>query len=142
MTRRELREHLMKELFLREFYDEEEYARQCELYRESLEEVSEEDAAWLAEKADAVGKQIPALDDAINHISEGWKTKRMGKVDLTILRLAYFEMLSGGEVPVKVAINEAVELAKLYGGDESPSFVNAILGKLSRAMPGAEAPEE
>ena len=53
MTRRELREHLMKELFLREFYDKEEYADQCALYRESLEEVSEEEAAWLAEKAAA-----------------------------------------------------------------------------------------
>ena len=139
MTRRELREHLMKELFLREFHSEEEYADQCELYRESLEDLSEEDAAWLKAKAEQISMQIPELDAAINGISEGWKTRRMAKVDLTILRLAYSEMLSGGEVPLKVAINEGVELAKLYGGEDSSAFVNAILGKLARKMP---APDE
>ncbi len=139
MTRRELREHLMKELFLREFHSEEEYADQCGLYRESLEDLSEEDAAWLKARAEQISAQIPELDAAINSISEGWKTRRMAKVDLTILRLAYSEMLSGGEVPLKVAINEGVELAKIYGGEDSSAFVNAILGKLARKMP---APDE
>ena len=55
----------------------------------------------------------------------------MGKVDLTIIRLALFEMLYDDEVPTGVAINEAVELAKRYGSDESPSFVNGILAKLA-----------
>jgi N utilization substance protein B len=55
----------------------------------------------------------------------------MGKVDLTILRLAVFEMKFDEEIPVKVAINEAVELAKKFGGEESPSFINGVLAKLA-----------
>ena len=54
----------------------------------------------------------------------------MGKVDLTLIRLAVYEMLYEEDVPAKVAINEAVELAKMYGTDNSPSFVNGVLAKL------------
>ena len=56
----------------------------------------------------------------------------MGKVDLTILRLAVYEMKLDEDIPVKVAINEAVELAKKFGGDESPAFVNGVLAKIAR----------
>ena len=137
MTRRELREHVMKELFLREFYAAEEYPGQCALYREELTEVSEEELAELTAKALAIAEAIPQLDADINQVSEGWKTRRMGKIDLTILRLAYYEMCEEEHtVPVRVAINEAVELAKTYGGEDSPAFVNAILGKLARRMEG------
>ena len=138
MTRREMREHVMKELFLKEFYNEEEYAEQCERYREDLEGATEEELAELKEKAARIAELVPEMDAEINEVSEGWKTRRMGKVDLTILRLACFEMKQDNQVPVRVAINEAVELAKIYGGDDSPSFVNAILGKLARKMDGAQ----
>ena len=57
---------------------------------------------------------------------------RIGKVELTILRLAIYEALYDDDVPAGVAINEAIELAKKYGGDDSPSFVNGILGKLTK----------
>ena len=70
------------------------------------------------------------IDEKINEIAEGWRTRRMGKVELTILRLAVFEMKYDEEIPEKVAINEAVELAKKFGGDEAPAFVNGILAKL------------
>ncbi|MCD8053241.1 MAG: transcription antitermination factor NusB [Lachnospiraceae bacterium] len=134
MTRREIREHIFKELFLAEFYDAEEYAGQCARYREDLEGVRDEEMTELAEKAVAVAAQIPRLDAAIDAVAEGWKTGRMGKVELTILRLALYEMEQDENVPLRVAINEAVELAKIYGGEDSPSFVNAILGKLARGM--------
>lgn len=68
----------------------------------------------------------------INEIAEGWKTERMGKVDLTILRLAVYEIRFDEDVPTSVAINEAVELAKKYGQDGSPSFVNGILAKFAK----------
>ena len=71
------------------------------------------------------------IDADIDQIAEGWKTTRMGKVDLTILRLAVYEMKFDEEIPVGVAINEAVELAKKFGGDDSPAFVNGILAKLA-----------
>ncbi len=75
--------------------------------------------------------KIEEIDQAINEVSEGWKTGRMSKVDLTIMRLAYYEMKIDDDIPVSVAINEAVELAKKFGGDDSPSFVNGILAKLT-----------
>ena len=66
-----------------------------------------------------------------NCIWNRWKTGRMNKVDLSVLRLAVYEMKWDDEVPVKVAINEAVELAKNFSGDEGPAFVNGVLGKLA-----------
>ena len=74
--------------------------------------------------------KIPELDAKINEVAEGWKTNRMGKAELTILRLALYEILYDDEVPKKVAINEAVELAKKFGGDEAPAFINGVLAKL------------
>ena len=65
----------------------------------------------------------------MNEVAKGWKTTRMGKVDLTIIRLAVYEMKYEEDIPVKVAINEAVELAKQYGTDDSPAFVNGILAR-------------
>ena len=67
----------------------------------------------------------------INAVTKGWKTGRMGKVDLTLLRLAVYEIKFEEEIPTGVAINEAVELAKKYGTDGSFSFINGILAKIA-----------
>ncbi len=134
MTRRQIREHVFKELFLAEFYNPEEYIVQCGRYRDMIEDADDSELKEIAEKAEAAGSRIPELDAAINAVAEGWKTSRMGKVELTILRLALYEMTQDDKVPVRVAINEAVELAKTYGGNDSPAFVNAILGKLAKGM--------
>ena len=75
-------------------------------------------------------KNIEEIDKKINEVAVGWSTERMSKVDLTILRLAYYEMKMDEEVPQKVAIDQAINLAKKYGGEESSSFVNGILAKL------------
>ena len=75
--------------------------------------------------------RVAGVDGILNENAEGWKTFRMNKVDLTILRLAVYELKWDDEIPVGVAINEAVELAKRFGGDESPSFVNGVLGKVA-----------
>ena len=75
---------------------------------------------------------MPEIDELLNENAKGWKTARMNKVDLTILRLAVYEMKWDEDVPDGVAINEAVELAKRFGGESSSSFVNGILGKLSK----------
>ena len=68
----------------------------------------------------------------LNEHVTGWKTSRMNKVDLSILRLAVYEMKYDEDVPVGVAINEAVELAKKFGGSEAPAFINGVLGKLAK----------
>ena len=92
--------------------------------------MSEKDYAYMLQKARAVLEHLEEIDSLINTHSSGWKTSRMNKVDLTILRLAVYEMKWDEDIPEKVAVNEAVELAKRFSGDEGPAFVNGILGKM------------
>ena len=80
----------------------------------------------------SVSDMIPELDEALFAKAEGWNKNRMGKVELTIFRLAIYEILKDETVPAGVAINEAVELAKKYGQDNSGSFVNGVLAKFTR----------
>ena len=75
-------------------------------------------------------KERDAIDTLINEVSDGWTTGRMAKTDLAIIRVACCEILNQEDVPKPVAINEAVELAKKYGTENSPKFINAILGKI------------
>ncbi|MCI9068221.1 MAG: transcription antitermination factor NusB [Lachnospiraceae bacterium] len=131
MNRRELREHIFRMLFRREFFHAEaEFEEQVRMYLEELEPLGEKDRTYMQEKTDAVYRLVPELDGKLDEVAKGWKTGRMGKVDLTVLRLALYEMRYEESVPEKVAINEAVEIARKYGGDDSPSFVNGILAKL------------
>ena len=87
-------------------------------------------ADYISNKFIHILEHIAEIDEAVSEVSEGWKTTRMGKVDLTLNRLAVYEMRYEEDIPVNVAINEAVELAKQYGTDSSPAFVNGVLAKL------------
>lgn len=129
MTRRELRENVFKMLFRVEFHEEGEMPEQMGMMDEELENIKEADATYINQKCSNIITKIPELDEAINASTTGWKTTRMGKVDLSIIRLAVYEIKYEEDVPTKVAINEAVELAKLYGTDNSASFVNGVLAK-------------
>ena len=131
MKRSVLREHIFKLLFRSNFFGEEEMQEQGELYTDALEGVKDEDAGAIREKASRILEKIPEIDNMIDGISVGWRVSRMSRVDLTILRLAVYEMKYDDNIPVAVAINEADELARKYGGDSSPSFVNGILAKLA-----------
>lgn len=131
MKRSELREHIFKVLFGLEFNPQEEMAQQFSLYFDQVEDAEDKDRAYIQNKAAAVAEHLDEIDTVINTHATGWKTSRMNKVDLTILRLAVYEMKWDDDVPVSVAINEAVELAKQFGGEESPSFVNGVLAKIA-----------
>lgn len=131
MTRRELREHIFKLLFLGEFNEESEMSEQLRLYFDGLSELRPEEQSYMQKKYEKVREHLEEIDGMLNEFSKGWKTSRMSRVDLTILRLAVYEMKYDEEIPVKVAINEAVELAKMFGGEESAHFINGILGKLA-----------
>lgn len=134
MGRREMREHIFKLLFLSEFNESEEMTDQIRLYFEGLEDLKPLEQTYMEDKYTKVKEHLEEIDDILNENSTGWKTKRMSKVDLNILRLAVYEMKYDEDVPVKVAINEAVEISKSFGGDDSASFVNGILGKIAKGL--------
>ena len=130
MKRSELREHIFKVLFGLEFVSPEEMPGQLQLYFGQLEDIKEKDRAYIQTKALAVAEHLEDIDALLNASTTGWKTGRMNKVDLTILRLVVYEMKWDDDVPVSVAINEAVVLAKQFGGDDSSAFVNGVLAKI------------
>ncbi len=131
MSRRELREQLFKLLFRVEFNAEEEMPQQEEFFLEEEEIVRENDRKQLDAKFHSILEKLKDIDRELNEKVSGWDTSRMGKVDLTILRLAVYEIEYDEDIPTGVAINEAVELAKKFGQDSSASFVNGVLAKFA-----------
>lgn len=143
MTRREIRETVFKILFSLEFNDASEIREEAELELEhaSLYDeddnkmdavaMTEEEKAYVIDRVEAVVSHIAEIDETISGISQGWKLGRIGKAELAILRLAVYEIRFDEDIPVKVAINEAVELAKTYCDVEAKSFINALLAKLA-----------
>lgn len=130
MNRVKLRENTFKLLFCNEFHDKEEMPKQYELFWDNLDNICEEDRNYIEKRVSDVADKMEMIDSFINQVAVGWTTDRMSTVDLTILRLAYYEMKEDEDIPEKVAIDQAIELAKKYGSDESPSFVNGILAKI------------
>ena len=131
MSRRELREHIFRLLFRAQFHTAQEMEEQIDFYVEALHEPDQADVDYIRRKTERIMEKLEKLYECINAVATGWKVDRMGTFDLTIIRLAFFEMAYDEDVPTGVAINEAVELAKRYGSDESPSFVNGVLAKLA-----------
>lgn len=132
MKRAELREHIFKVIFGLEFNEEDALAEQIELYFDQLEEdAKEKDLEYIRTKVQKISEKVKDIDALINEKTKGWKTTRMNKADLSILRLAVFEMKWDEDVPVGVAIDQAVELAKKYSSDDGPSFINGVLAKLA-----------
>lgn len=132
MSRTELREHIFRMLFRIEFNSEEEMKEQEAFYFEELEEATGKDQEYILNKYRAIVERKEEIDTLLNELTEGWKTTRMNRVDLTILRLATYEVKWDADVPTGVAINEAVELAKKYSSDDGPSFVNGVLAKVAK----------
>lgn len=131
MSRSELRENIFRMLFRIEFNNEEEMSEQEALYFELLDGVSEKDQEYILNKYRAIIGKLEEIDALLNQLSTGWKTTRMNRVDLTILRLATYELKWDEDVPTGVAINEAVELAKKYSSDSGPAFINGVLAKVA-----------
>ena len=135
MKRSELREHIFRMIFGYEFNSDAEMPEQMQLYFEQLDEEdgvpTEAEVKYIREKALNVILKTEEIDELLNKNTKGWKTSRMNKVDLSILRLAVYEMKWDEEIPDGVAIDQAVELAKKYSGDDGPSFVNGVLAKLA-----------
>lgn len=129
MNKRGLREQVFKLLFRAEFNSPDEMREQAELYFNSGDmTVTQRDQAYITDRCIAIVNQIPQLDASIsNALKGGWKISRLGKVELTILRLSVYEIQSDETIPAGVSINEAVELAKKFGQDGSGAFINGVL---------------
>ncbi len=132
--RSELREAAFLILFRMDFYSADEMEAQVKDFFEGEDGFSEKERNSVANKVMGVLEKQEEIDAELDKCSIGWKVRRMSKVDLTILRLAYYEMKYDEKVPVSTAINEAVELAKNYGEEHSPSFVNGILAKAAKDL--------
>jgi len=94
--------------------------------------LNEENAVFARGLVSGVLKDKDKIDQYIKKFATAWPLEQIPVVERNILRLAIFEILLDNSVPIKVAINEAVELAKLFGSDNSPKFVNGVLGSVSR----------
>ncbi len=139
MNRHEIRKEVFKAVFMNEFHDSDDINEIHDMFlngRDAAEEEdllknnkSQEDEEYIKKKVEEISLKIPEIDAVINEKVEGWKTTRMSKVDLSLLRLAYYE-IKFENLPVGVAINEAVSLADEFGTDSSASFVNGALVKL------------
>ena len=82
---------------------------------------------------EAAVNNLPTIDEKLEACSDNWKISRMAKVDLAILRLSAAEILYLEDVPDSASINEAIDMAKKFGGDDSGKFINGILGKVVRS---------
>lgn len=106
---------------------------------ETVDAQPEVNQSFSEEIAAGVKETVEELDAIISEHAIGWTIERISKVDLAILRVALYEMLYRDDVPTGAAINEAVELAKRFGGDKSYSFVNGVLGAAAKKIEEAEA---
>ncbi|MDD3919788.1 MAG: transcription antitermination factor NusB [Eubacteriales bacterium] len=132
MSRRTAREVAMKVAFARLLGGEETY--ESILDQSGIEEApTEEDMQYADAVVNGVNEHLADLDAKIEECAVGWKLTRMPRVDICILHIAVYEMLYREDIPESVSINEAVELAKRFGGEKSPSYINGVLGTLSKS---------
>lgn len=130
MSRREIkRADFLKCCFRIEFHEGMEMEEQMQLFLEEEEEISKEDSEYIRNKYENIVEHLEEIDASVNEKAKGWKTSRMAKVELSLIRLAVYEIQYDEDIPAGVAINEAVELAKKYGADSSPAFINGVLAK-------------
>lgn len=142
MKRTVLREHVFRVLFRYDFHEKQDFELQKNLYFDEYPDlsdypeikdspvISELDRAEIESRVNDIISHIDEIDSKISEGCTGWKIERIAKAELTIIRLAVYETYFDAAVDRAVAINEAVELAKKYGDDKAPSFVNGVLSKI------------
>ncbi len=139
MTQHDKRCELFKGVFLMGFFDEQEGLKAFELLggkhitdEDSMDVLPEDVRQEIFTRLQDLTEHLSEIDEIIDQNATDWKRERMAKVDLAIIRLAVYETTFDDNIPEGVAINEAVEIAREFGGDSSPSFVNGVLGRISR----------
>jgi len=143
MSRRTARKHAFFLIFQFEFHNEFDCERQTELYLANNENIPEEhdkpvissdDLKFINTEINGTYGNLTKIDSVISENLSGWEIDRINKIDLAILRLAVYEMVFEEKIPLNVSINEAVELAKAYGTDDSYQFVNGVLASVYQLM--------
>ncbi|MBE6082596.1 MULTISPECIES: transcription antitermination factor NusB [Tissierellales] len=97
-------------------------------------ELNKEEKEYISSSAVTILKNLDTIDKNISQNIRGWKISRLAKVDLSILRIAIYELLYREDIPIEVCINEAIEIAKKYSTEESSKFINGMLGNFVRTM--------
>lgn len=134
MLRSQVREEIFKILFRVPFMEHAQMEEQIVFSLEELEGKSEENRNYINNKVHAILEHIEEIDTIIDNCCEGWNIGRIGKAEIAIMRIAVYEITMEEEVPDSVAINEAVELSKIYCDEDAKGFINAVLGKVARRM--------
>lgn len=129
MNRSEMREQAFTLLFEKEFFKDKHFEEIEEIYSDNIAPLSD----YAKELFEGVSLHKEEIDTIIEKFLKGWKLNRIARINISILRLAIYEMDYVENVPENVAINEAVELAKKYSGKDDASFINGILGSYSRS---------
>lgn len=131
MTRRESREQAFALLFEKSFRDK----PVEELAAEAAEARDTGSSGFSMTLARGAEEHLGEIDERIAACSHKWNKERISRVAMAVMRVSVYEMLYEGDIPASVSINEAVELAKKYGGEDDSAFVNGILGTIARSLP-------
>lgn len=135
MGRSTSRKHIFILIYQLQFHNIDELSFLSENYLKEIEEIeniTNKDKQFILDELNGTMKNLVEIDRLISENLVRWTIERINKIDLCLLRLAIYEMKFSKDIPVSVAINEAVNLAREYSGDDSPSFINGLLGKVSK----------
>ena len=137
ISRTAVREHIFKIIFGMEFSGDADASQRAALYLDNLTDeedcpvmINDQDREYIIEKSQSISGKLPEIDAVINKHAKGWSVSRLGKSELAILRVAVYEILFDDDIPDNVAINEAIELTKIYGEATAPAFINGILASV------------
>ena len=134
MSRITSRKHAFILIFQAEFHEKDYHEELLQRYIEEIEElekITKADKAFIEDEFRNTMLHKTAIDELIDKCSVSWSVSRLSRVDLAILRLCINEIMFFQDIPEKVSINEAIELAKEFSSDEAPTFINGVLGKIS-----------
>lgn len=132
MGRKQAREGTMKLLYQMEI--NEDYSEEAlSVYLENFS-FDNQEKEYILDAMSSIKENIEIIDQYISENLEGWSINRLAKVDLSVLRIAIYEILYRKDIPLEVAINEAIETVKIYSGEESFKFINGVLGGFVRSL--------
>jgi len=134
MKRRELRQKILQILFQMDLAKTESAEAIDSLVGEI--EMEEKDLSFIKDRVMGTYQQLAVIDEKVAKYLKKWTLSRLSYIDRSILRLAVYELLFTNDTSVKVIVNEAVELAKVFGEEDSPKFINGVLGSLVKELEG------